>query len=60
MELLTRSTDPDWDRVVYVYVDKIKDTSKLVLDSEMYKLLIVEEARMVNEKMDRYFASLEK
>lgn len=46
MELLTRSTDPDWDRVVYVYVDKIKDTSKLVLDSEMYKLLIVDEGSM--------------
>lgn len=46
MELLTRSTDPDWDRVVYVYVDKIKDTSKLVLGKEMYKLLIVDEGSM--------------
>lgn len=46
MELLTRSTDPDWDRIVYVYVDKVENISKIVLGKEMYKLLIVDEGSM--------------
>lgn len=43
MELLTRSMDPDWDRIVYVYVDQITDTSKIVFDDAMYKLVIINE-----------------
>ena len=46
MELLTKSTDPDWDRVVYVYVDQIDDIAKLVFEDEMYKLLIINEGSM--------------
>lgn len=46
MELLTRSTDPDWDRVVYVYVDQIDNTSRFVLENEMYKLLIINKGSM--------------
>ena len=46
MELLTRSTYPDWDRVVYVYIDRIDDTSKFVFEDEMYKLLIINDGSM--------------
>lgn len=46
MKLYTKSTDPNWDRVVYVYVDRIVEPSKFVLEDEMYKLLIINEGTM--------------
>lgn len=52
MELFTKSKDPDWERIVHIKVDNVSEISKLVSDSAMLKLLIVNEGRITVEMAD--------
>lgn len=52
MELFTKSKDPDWERIVHIKVDNVSEISKLVFDSAMLKLLIVNEGRITVEMAD--------
>ena len=46
MELFAKSKDPDWDRIVHIKVAKACTMAELVSDSNMLKLLIVNEGRV--------------
>lgn len=46
MELLTKSKDPSWERVVELYVDKCEGISESIGNLDRYKILVVDEGSL--------------
>lgn len=49
MELLTRSQEPGWDRVVYLYVHKCAGVSECINDKDTYKILVLDSGSITIE-----------